>query len=269
MGNSDTLFIVVRKAFRRLLFILPAFVVAGGIWVAGDCTRFVRTDPLSESPTPSGYSTETQGENLQNDPVRNVLLVHGIFDTSNKFKYLGRRLEEHGFHIVVIDLKPSNASEGLDPLAGQIAELVESQFGDEPFALVGYSMGGLVSRAYLQKIVENKEQIVGFATISTPHHGSLWGWLHPSKGARQMRPGSQWMQDLNRNPDCIRELPFLSLWSPLDLMIVPSWSSRTDLGKESLHWVPAHPLMLFNPGVANRLADFLKKTYDHFERGSD
>lgn len=260
---------MIRKSFRRLLFILPAFIVAGVIWVAGDCTRFVLTESLSESSTPSGYSTEASRETTKKDALHNVLLVHGIFDSSNKFRYLGRRLEERGFRIVVIDLNPSNASEGLDPLAHQVAGLVEEEFGNEPFALVGYSMGGLVCRAYLQKIVEREENIVAFATISTPHHGSLWGWLHPSKGAREMRPGSKWMRDLNQNPDFIRALPFLSLWSPLDLMILPSWSSRTDYGKESLHWVPAHPLMLFNPGVADRLARFLEESYERFETASN
>ncbi len=246
---------IKRKIVRILIILLPACVLVGGVWVAGDCTRFALTEPLGE--TPAGAASADSGVGQ----VRNVLLVHGIFDSSNKFRYLGRRLEERGFRVVAIDLEPSGARDGLDPLAKQVAGLVEAEFGNEPFALVGYSMGGLVCRAYLQKLAGTESALVGSATISTPHHGSLWGWLHPSQGAREMRPGSEWMTDLNRDPVAIRNRPFLSLWSPLDLMIVPSWSSQTDYGKESLHWVPAHPLMLFNPGVADRLGDFLEGAF--------
>lgn len=219
------------------------------------------SDPTSGSAHPSLSQDEADETESSPGPRRNVLLVHGIFDSSKKFRALSKRLESRGYHTVAIDLEPADAKLGLDHLARQVEERVAESFGEEPFALVGFSMGGLICRAYLQKLMEEDTPLVAFATISTPHKGSLWGWVHPSKGARQMRPESPWLRELNAEVDVLDERPFLSIWSPLDLMIVPSDSSRIGPGEESIHWVPAHPLMLFNRKVADRLADFLDKAF--------
>jgi pimeloyl-ACP methyl ester carboxylesterase len=58
-----------------------------------------------------------------------------------------RWLEERGYRVLAVDLKPSNGSVGLDKLAEQLREFVECELTPAgPFDLVGFSMGGLVSR---------------------------------------------------------------------------------------------------------------------------
>lgn len=59
-----------------------------------------------------------------------------------------------------------------------------------------------------------------------------------------MRWGSPFMTALNRDVDMLQKLHFTSIWTPLDLMIVPAESSRLPVGKEVVVNVPAHAWML-------------------------
>ena len=54
---------------------------------------------------------------------------------------------------------------------------------------VGFSMGGLVSRYYVQRLggLDHVDRLV---TLSAPHNGSLLANLIANKGCREMRPGS-------------------------------------------------------------------------------
>ena len=57
-----------------------------------------------------------------------------------------------------------------------------------PISIVAFSMGGIVSRQYLQHL-GGAARCENFITISSPHHGTALGWVYPTLGAAQMRPG--------------------------------------------------------------------------------
>jgi len=157
---------------------------------------------------------------------RTVVLVHGIWDTSRVFARMRRWLEERGDRVLAVNLKPSDGSVGLDKLAEQLREFVERELTPaEPFDLVGFSMGGLVSRYYVQRL-GGVDQVRRLITISSPHRGSYWAYTTGNVGSRQMRPGSEFLKVLNRDVEILERVQHASIWTPLDLMIVPAWSSR-------------------------------------------
>ena len=177
--------------------------------------------------------------NAQNSRV--VVLVHGIWDTSRVFRRMTRWLEERGFRVLAVDLKPSDGAVGLDVLAQQLLEFVERKLeADETFDLVGFSMGGLVSRYYVQRL-GGVERVGRLITISSPHRGTLWAYTAGNVGSRQMRPGSVFLRELNRDVEILERVQHASIWTPLDLMILPAWSSR--LGEEFRVMVPLHAWM--------------------------
>lgn len=172
---------------------------------------------------------------------RTVVLVHGIWDTSRVFARMARWLEGRGYQALAVDLTPSDGAVGLDELAGQLREFVERELeAGETFDLVGFSMGGLVSRYYVQRL-GGVERVGRLITIASPHRGTYWAFTGGNVGSRQMRPGSEFLRELNRDVASLERVRLASVWTPLDLMILPAWSSR--LGEEFRVMVGLHAWM--------------------------
>lgn len=156
-----------------------------------------------------------------------IVLVHGFNDTYLKFKTMQSAFEKAGHDCIVPSLTPKNAGKGLEHLARQLNDIINAGVGDNnaKICLVGFSMGGLISRYYLQELGGYK-RVSRFFSISAPHHGTHLAYLSMSLGARQMRPDSEFIRLLEQNADRLGELECYSYWTPFDLMILPATSSK-------------------------------------------
>jgi triacylglycerol esterase/lipase EstA (alpha/beta hydrolase family) len=173
-----------------------------------------------------------------------VLLVHGINDTGSVFNKMASYLREQGLSVHTVDLVPNNGAEVLDKLAQQVANYISTTFeAKQPFDLVGFSMGGLVSRYYIQRL-GGIDRVQRFITISSPHKGTIVAYGTWLAGAVQMRPNSDFINDLNSDVEMLKQLNFTSIWTPYDLMILPAESSQIGIDKEVILPVILHPLML-------------------------
>jgi triacylglycerol lipase len=133
---------------------------------------------------------------------------------------------------------------GLDELAKQVADYVTATFAPEQrLDLVGFSMGGIVSRYYVQRL-GGINRVQRFLTISSPHHGTVVAYGSRRPGCVQMRPDSIFLKDLNSDAVILGQLDFTSIWTPYDLMIVPANSSQMPVGSEVIVPVALHPWML-------------------------
>lgn len=176
-----------------------------------------------------------------------VVLVHGIWDTQAVFRSMRRYLEDRGWSVHSLDLKPNNGNVGLDRLAQQVADYVAHHFAPtQAIDLVGFSMGGIVSRYYLQRL-GGINQVQRFVAISAPHYGSQWARLQFNPGCEHLRPNSPFLQDLNQTLDQLASLAVTSIWTPYDLMIIPAQSSHLPLGHEVTLPVLTHAWMLTDP----------------------
>src|SRR5437764_5695417 len=80
-----------------------------------------------------------------------VLLVHGIADSAASMRPLQARLDRDGRKTIAINLKPSDGRISLKALSLQLRDYVRTHFSaGERLDLVGFSMGGLVCRYYVQ-----------------------------------------------------------------------------------------------------------------------
>jgi triacylglycerol lipase len=188
-----------------------------------------------------------------------VLLVHGIWKTGRTFSRMARHLAGRGFAAHTLDLSPNDGSAPLEELAAQLAAHADRVFGaGAPFDLVGFSMGGLVSRYYLQRL-GGVERVGRFVSVSSPHHGTLTAHLTRQPGCVQMRPGSDFLRELDGDAaSSLGRLDVTSLWTPLDLMILPSESSRLPVGHEVMVAAPLHALMLHDPRALRAVAAALE-----------
>ena len=176
-----------------------------------------------------------------------VLLVHGIWDTGKVFHKMTTYLQEQGCDAYDLDLVPNNGDASLEELAEQVANHISANFApDKPLDLVGFSMGGIVSRYYIQRLGGIK-RIQRFISISSPHHGTQVAYLSRRPGAKQMRPHSLFLQDLNQDVSILKQIDFTSIWTPLDMMIFPANSSKMPVGKEIVIPVLLHAWMLIDP----------------------
>jgi triacylglycerol lipase len=151
------------------------------------------------------------------------VFVHGLHQTGGlSFGEVRRRLEAKGCECFAPTLTPSDARDGLDRLAGQLKEHLDARYGpDERLSIVGFSMGGLIARHYLQEL-GGAPRCDRLVTVSTPHHGTWSSWFHPGKGARQMRPGSAFLRRLQETEDRLGGMRLISYRSPFDPVILPS-----------------------------------------------
>ena len=162
-----------------------------------------------------------------------VVLIHGIDDTCAIFENMTPALKNLGWSVHGIDLVPNNGDIGLDRLAEQVAAYVKKTFDPEQaIDLVGYSMGGIISRYYVQRL-GGLQKVQRLVTLASPHNGTWSALLRPNLGASQMRVNSEFLNDLNRDAWQLEQLNFTSIWTPFDSMIVPAQSSEMSVGKKS------------------------------------
>jgi triacylglycerol lipase len=192
------------------------------------------------------------------DLTRNpVLLVHGVTDTSYKMRKIASHLRGLGWQVYSIDLTPNNGDAELEVLAQQLADLVNRTFAPhQHIDLVGFSMGGLVSRYYLQRL-GGIDRVQRFISISAPHRGTLSAYFSSRPGCVQMRPDREFITDLDRDVDSLDRLNFTSIWTPFDLIILPPSSSQLGIGTEIVIPVLAHAMMVFDRRCLETIATAL------------
>lgn len=188
-----------------------------------------------------------------------VILIPGWLDIESKMDTLSDYLRGKGFTTEIISPQPSDGSVPIETLATQALAEINQRLGDEAqFDYVGFSMGGIIGRTLLHWL-GGKQRIRRFVTISTPHRGVAVAQLTWQPALRQMQMGGPFIEALNAHLDDFANIPFLSIWTPLDLTVLPPDSSVV-AAAESLRIVnPAHALMVYDPRVQDAVAKFLSK----------
>jgi triacylglycerol lipase len=188
-----------------------------------------------------------------------ILLVHGLMDTSQDMRKIASHLRNLGWQVFDIDLTLNDGSTRLEILAQQVADFVDRTFGqDLSIDLLGFSMGGLVTRYYLQRL-GGIERVQRYISISAPNRGTVAGYFSMRPGCIQMRPNSEFIRDLNRDVDRLQCLNFTCLWTPFDLIILPPSSSQLGIGTEISIPAIAHPLMLLDGRTFTAISDALSE----------
>ena len=190
---------------------------------------------------------------------KKILMVHGLNDTGKIFNTMSIYFQKQGYQTHTIDLKPNGGTGDLQELAGQVKQYVDKNFPpEEKIILVGFSMGGLVTRYYLQRL-NGREKVNKYVSISAPNNGSILAYFLPFKGIQQMRPHSNFLQDLNKDvQEQLSSLDSIVFWTPLDTMIVPAKSSLMGIGKEISIPIQIHKWMSRDKRVLEQINDFLQ-----------
>lgn len=185
--------------------------------------------------------------------TKHVVLVHGIWDRPHTLRRLAAALRANGLETLVVTLTPNDGRLGLDALAAQMRDQIDARIpAADPFSIVGFSMGGLVARSYLRQFGEPR-RLETFISISSPHRGTWTAWLRGLPGYRDMRPGSAFLAALDADVPRYRATRWITIRTPLDLVILPSSSSILPGARNDAIPVAVHPLMVWDRRVIRRV----------------
>jgi triacylglycerol lipase len=176
----------------------------------------------------------------------NVILVHGFLNRGGILRGLVAHLTAAGHTCFAPSLKPCDARSGLPALAEQLDRVIDAALPeDSRFAVIGFSMGALVGRYYMQELGGHR-RTDAFFSIGGPHAGTISAYVYPSEGAHQMRPRSDFLARLDRTADRLSGFPITCYWSPYDVMIRPQTSAQWSRGEHVRIPALMHSLMVFD-----------------------
>ena len=129
-----------------------------------------------------------------------VLLIHGLWSSAATWKKMVTWLKGAGFKVYTLDYKKANAADPRYIARTYLVNMMKkikndyekSEIAINSVDIVAHSMGGIVSRFYIQ-CINNKFKVLNVSrliTIGTPHLGSpepqhYHDWIH-GKGARKV-----------------------------------------------------------------------------------
>ena len=192
--------------------------------------------------------------------MRPVILVHGIWNTAAIFRPIKIHLENAGWPTYTFSMRPNNGDAPIEALAQQVNQFVNITIGpQQPFHLIGFSMGGLISRYYLQKL-GGLARVHKFIAICAPHAGTVLAFGSNRCGVRQMRPNSPFIRSLNQDAHQLEHIEVSSLWTASDLFILPPWSAKRKVGAHQRLNIPSHNRMIRDRAGLEAIAQILNQT---------
>lgn len=161
-----------------------------------------------------------------------VLLVPGYGGATTVLEALAQSLRVDGREATVVSL-PGDGTGDLRESAETLAAAVEqARGGAGSVDVIGYSAGGLVARLWARDNADVARRVV---TLGSPHHGTglaqLGAAFQPGScptACLQMVPGSELLEDLNRDDETPDGPTWLSLWTTQDEVVTPPESARLD-----------------------------------------
>ena len=156
-----------------------------------------------------------------------IVLIHGIVDNRTIFTMMRRGLRRRGFGCIrsfsygphTNDLRAT-----AERFGAFIEDLVE-ETGSDRVQVIGHSLGGLIARYYVQRL-GGDARVQTLVTLGSPHQGTLAARLLPNKLVRQLRPGSDVLNELAEPSSCTTRM--LAFYSDVDQLIVPARNARLE-----------------------------------------
>ena len=181
---------------------------------------------------------------------RPIFLVHGLWNNPKLFDKLIKRIKEDDYQLYRPHLPHKFGRISLRRLARDLDSKIEELVGPEiEIDIVGFSMGGLISRLWLQKyngFLRTKR----FISIGTPHIGTYTAQMIPSSlmpGIAEMKRGSSLLSQLNNDLTSLEKVDCMSFFTKWDLMTFPGWQAKLSIGNSYNLPVLTHKELITNP----------------------
>ena len=186
---------------------------------------------------------------------RPLVLVHGLWDTPRLFHRLVKELEEHQVPMLVPHLPHRLGAVSLTTLAEDLGQRINDQWGpDLEIDLLGFSMGGMISRIWLQQ--QGARRTARFLSVGSPQQGTFTAQLIPNwlfAGIAEMKRGSPLIRHLNAEVSALQSVECVSYFCRWDLMVVPGWQAVLPVGPKLAVPVLTHQQLMSHPKALSLL----------------
>ena len=100
--------------------------------------------------------------------------------------------------------------------------------------ILGFSMGGVIGRYWIQKF-NGYKRTRRFISIGSPHKGTFLAQLvpkYPFRGISEMKINSKFLRELSKNDFLLKDIECISFFTYWDLMVFPSWLTNLNFGEK-------------------------------------
>lgn len=190
-----------------------------------------------------------------------LVLIHGLWDTPRLFNRLRTALRGQRDPLLIPHLEHGLGHVPLIDLARRLDQHINTALGTGATVdLLGFSMGGLVARAWIQEF-GGHQRTRRFLCVGSPQRGTLTAQLVPRvllAGIADMKLGSPFLRsleaNLKRHPERLASLDCRSFYCRTDLMVIPAWRGVLPVG--SVQPLPART----HPGLVNESRSLARLT---------
>ncbi|MBU4489208.1 MAG: alpha/beta fold hydrolase [Actinobacteria bacterium] len=197
-----------------------------------------------------------------------VIYVPGYGAPPFHSRYLRSRLEVEGFDVAEASIPQFQTGDIARSAAILAVEVQKTryEFDAKKVNLVGHSLGGVISRYYLQQLGGWK-YVNKAVYLATPHKGAYWAVFGlMTKAGRQILPNSKLISEMNSNPSRCKRIKCLSITSNFDEAIWPRDSGILDCGyNKSVNWPVGHWGLVFSNKAIGWMVDFFDGLFDIWE----
>jgi len=183
-------------------------------------------------------------------------LIHGLWNTSSIFSSITSKLDDIGIEYFAPTLKHSYGMTSINDLTILLNELILEKFGlKKELDILGFSMGGIIGRYWLQKL-NGYKRTRRFISIGSPYKGTLTAQLipkYPFRGISEMKINSNFLRELANNDFFLDEIECINFFTYWDMMVFPSWWTNLNFGKKISVEVYKHRNLVRNKSVVDKI----------------
>ncbi len=164
---------------------------------------------------------------------RPLICVHGLWDKPYIFNKLFSYLENSRHFLYAPYLDHAYGRTAIKALSIDFERKINDKYGPlVEIDLLGFSMGGLISRFWLQELGGYK-RTKRFFCIGSPQHGTFTAQCIPRflfEGISDMKLGSDFIHSLKGNSFRLEAIHCESFYCKYDLMVFPGWTAVLPFG---------------------------------------
>ena len=187
-----------------------------------------------------------------------IILIHGLWNTSSIFSSITSRLDDVGIEYFAPTLEHKYGITSIIELTNKLNELILEKYGSkEELDIVGFSMGGIIGRYWIQEF-KSYQKIRRFISIGSPHKGTLSSQLVPEfpfKGISEMKINSKFLRELADNDFFLDNIECINFFTYWDLMVFPSWWTNLNFGKKISVKVYKHRNLVRNKSAVDKIIE--------------
>jgi triacylglycerol lipase len=188
------------------------------------------------------------------------VLVHGLLDTPAVFARLKQQLTPQRTDLLAPALALRLGRTSIADAAMQLKQHIEARYPeDQPLDLLGFSIGGVIARAWIQQL-GGQRRTRRFISVGSPQQGTVTALPWPGRlfrGLADLKGNSPLLRDLNTNLHTLQGVECHSFYSVLDLAVLPGWQAVLPIGQRTMLPVATHPQLLRDPAAIKPLAQEL------------